>query len=963
MRLSTTCLLSAVLFFSGFSAAQAAQAPAGPAPEELESRAQSLLLEGREAEAIAALEQALAAYRKSGQPAPWIDAQKNFARIYRDKLEKPEAAEAVLKNAVNCSQYFSTDQFGQAGWDALAWANVNLAYLYAHRLGKNEPALEYYKEAARVFVQKLQKEDTEVASYVYREMGNLYTQAGDYKAAEVILSRAEQLALQYQDNDLAAQFICELGTLALWQKGAEPANRLYEQGLSLAGISPTSRAFLLANQAKALNALGQYGQAFQSAREASLIFELLIKEPYLSYLESNIPGCLELMAESKSLQGHFPESEQLLARAAAYYRKLGRQAYSRELAKCYYATGLMYQAWGKYEKGLSCHQKALKVLLPDSPLEGWDRNPAPEALYAENTIMDALAGKAGILYDWHRREGGAGKLRIALQCHELVFEVEQLLRRTYYYESSKIFNVEEARARSAHAIAIALELWKATGQEQYKEAALAFAERSKSTLLLEAFYKSKAEAVASVPREILDEEKRMQEEIADKEETLFSARSAGAQEETRRLENELLTLRQAYSDWAGGLEQAYPAYYHLKYDVRTLASNQIRSKLLGRNEAFIEFFVGQDVIYAFVISHKNFDILTLKKDFPLEQWVVNLRDAIGRFQFSSSNRDSLCTAYNELGWALYRKLVAPVEALGLPEQLTIVPSGVLGFLPFDALLTAPPPQGCNFAAYDYLVARYDISYGYSATLQAALLERPAANLRFAGFAPAFHGGAFAELKYSAALLEALHGITGGEIFLGPSATVDTLRSISGRFGLFHFATHAEANTQEGDFSFIVFSDGKGSYDSLFVKDIYLLPLQAELAVLSACETSVGTVYQGEGIISLARAFLYAGANSVITTLWSINDDANHALMKSFYGFLRKGHSKSKALQLAKQEQIRQGGRLNAHPAYWAAFAPIGNMRAVYPAYRKHLAMGMAGSLLLLGLWVYRRRLKRRILQS
>ncbi|MCB0556825.1 MAG: CHAT domain-containing protein [Phaeodactylibacter sp.] len=956
MRLSRFLLLSIAFFLVSILPARAAQRQTEPSPEQLESEAQQLLQDGQEAKAKALLGRALQAYQNTGRAEEWINAHKNFSKIYRDNLDEPAAAEAQLKMAIGYAGYFPGVQLSKAAWETLAWANVNLAYLYAYYLEKKNLALKYYNDAAWLFVNKAQKEDTEVAAYVYREIGNLYTQAGDYQAAKVILSKAERVALQYEDNDLAAQIICELGTLAFWFEGPQPAKKYFESGLSLRDIGPSSRALLLANQAKALNALGKYGQAFGAAREAKQAFEQAVRNPHLAYLQSNIPACLELMAESRMLQGNYQESEQLLFQAAGFYQNLDGQAATRKLAKCYYATGSMYLSWKQYEKGLAYHQKALKVLLPGIPLDDWRQNPAPGSLYAENTILDALSGKADILFSWFKQEGGLEKLRIALQCHELIFEVEQLLRRTYYYESSKLFNVEEARTRSAHAIGIALELWSATRDEQYKEAALAFAERSKSTLLLEAFYKSKAEAVAGVPLQTLQEEKRLQEEIARKEEALFGLRSTAREgEEARLLENELLALRQAYSDWAKGIETAYPSYYHLKYDVQTLTSAQIRNQLLGRDEAFMEYFVSEDKIYVFVITSDVFEILPLEKDFPMEQWVVNFRDAIEQFQFSASNRDSLCAAYNELGWALYQRLVAPVEAVDLPEHLSIVPSGVLGFLPFDALLTTAPPEGCNFAAYPYLVQRYDISYGYSATLQAALKERPTANHRFVGFAPAFHNGPFAELQYSAALLEAIRNIIDGEIFRDSSATVEALRANASQFGLFHFATHAEANTQEGDFSFIVFSDGKDGYDSLFVKDIYLLPLQAELAVLSACETSVGTVYQGEGIISLARAFLYAGANSVVTTLWSINDDANHALMKSFYGFLKAGYSKSEALRQAKLQQIKQGGRLNAHPAYWAAFAPIGNMRAVYSSSWKYLAFGLLGGALLLGFYVYRRR--------
>jgi CHAT domain-containing protein len=161
--------------------------------------------------------------------------------------------------------------------------------------------------------------------------------------------------------------------------------------------------------------------------------------------------------------------------------------------------------------------------------------------------------------------------------------------------------------------------------------------------------------------------------------------------------------------------------------------------------------------------------------------------------------------------------------------------------------------------------------------------------------------------------------------LRDEATIENFRQRAGRYGKIHLATHAQANTAAGNFSFIVLADGAGGYDSLFVNDLYGLRLRAELVVLSACETGVGTVYKGEGVISLARGFLYAGAGSIITTLWSINDQANSLLMEQFYEEIRAGKPKDQALRDAKINRIENADALAAHPAYWAAFVPIGDM--------------------------------------
>jgi CHAT domain-containing protein len=113
-----------------------------------------------------------------------------------------------------------------------------------------------------------------------------------------------------------------------------------------------------------------------------------------------------------------------------------------------------------------------------------------------------------------------------------------------------------------------------------------------------------------------------------------------------------------------------------------------------------------------------------------------------------------------------------------------------------------------------------------------------------------------------------------------------------------------------------------------LRNIYNLTLNADLVVLSACETGIGELKRGEGIVSLARAFAYAGAKSIITTLWSVNDKSTMHIMEEFYRQLHKGQPKDYALWKAKMEYLQKAKSETAHPFFWSAFVPVGDMRAV-----------------------------------
>jgi len=163
-----------------------------------------------------------------------------------------------------------------------------------------------------------------------------------------------------------------------------------------------------------------------------------------------------------------------------------------------------------------------------------------------------------------------------------------------------------------------------------------------------------------------------------------------------------------------------------------------------------------------------------------------------------------------------------------------------------------------------------------------------------------------------------------DVFTGKEATKSLLIEQASRYQLLHLATHGKSDTDLGDYSFLAFTDNLAAEKTaalLYAKDIYNLSINADLVVLSACETGTGELAHGEGIVSLARAFFYAGASSVVTTLWSINDASTKNIISSFYQNLHKGLSKGAALRKAKLQYIEKADDPN--PFFWAAFILTG----------------------------------------
>jgi len=173
----------------------------------------------------------------------------------------------------------------------------------------------------------------------------------------------------------------------------------------------------------------------------------------------------------------------------------------------------------------------------------------------------------------------------------------------------------------------------------------------------------------------------------------------------------------------------------------------------------------------------------------------------------------------------------------------------------------------------------------------------------------------------------------GAALYGTDATLDTFKHNAPRYRILHLSTHGQADVRLGDNAFLAFStsNANNSYDKLYARHVYNLYMNADLVVLSACETGIGKMERGEGMVSLARAFAYAGAKSIVTTLWKVNDEKTQDLIPCFYSYLLAEKTKSEALRSVKLDFLeanRGNGGATLHPFFWSGLIGIGDMGAL-----------------------------------
>jgi CHAT domain-containing protein len=317
---------------------------------------------------------------------------------------------------------------------------------------------------------------------------------------------------------------------------------------------------------------------------------------------------------------------------------------------------------------------------------------------------------------------------------------------------------------------------------------------------------------------------------------------------------------------------------------------------------------------------------------------------------------------------LHQELIAPIKGqIDLPEKIIISPHGPLGYLPFELLLKEVPENYANFGSHAYLLKEHQISYTYSATLLHEMKAKKyqASRPDLIAFAPGFEGpkdnlnrelvqirGDLGALEFNIPEAIGISNILGGTAITGIDATEERFLAEAPNYQIIHLSTHGKANDEQGDFAYLAFTKLKDSLENEFLynRDLYNMAIKADMVVLSACETGIGELQNGEGIISLARGFSYAGAKSIITSLWSVNDASSKELMEGFYAYIKEGRDKDEALRLAKLDFMDKHVN-EAHPFFWAPFIAIGDMEAIqFKANIKYLYYGLTVLLISLLYW-------------
>jgi len=478
-------------------------------------------------------------------------------------------------------------------------------------------------------------------------------------------------------------------------------------------------------------------------------------------------------------------------------------------------------------------------------------------------------------------------------------------------EDARLFLSEKAFPTFQLSIRLLLQAYQLTGEERYLENAMRWSEKSKANSLAVSLKENQVKAFSGLPDSLLRQERELKQDLS----RLFvRIDNSNDEQESQQLKAAIRDKELALSRLQD-LFHDFPEYYRQKFSYDSLDITYLRSEVLDTHTALLSYFQRGDSLHLFVMTEQKLNHHLLSLDGQYTLMLDTLEAELRTFEPGRPYQGKTAARY------LYDLLIGPAaNDIRNKATLIIIPHQRLNNVPFEALYS---PEG------EYLLQRHNVVYQFAATF---LQERNTPSLRtentlsvapFTEQLSTFLPG-LAQLPSSAQEVEGLPGTR----LLGQEASKSRFLELSHQASMIHLATHAVAESETPSRSYIAFYPYTSSDSSykLFAHELYNVNLtRTELAFLSACETSSGKLINSEGIMSLSRAFAYAGCNNLITSLWQAEDHSTSYISRRFYQHLEKGHTFDQALRQAKLDLLDNPDFAQFHaPPFWSHMVFIGS---------------------------------------
>ena len=850
--------------------------------------------------------------------------------IYLYKEGNYEKAEQILLNLKQNIQQKDTSERISVN---------NLLGIINKNFGNYKSAVNYYSENLKLINPKTAGDSLKL-SKTYNNIGNILKNSGQYSKAieyykESIISlnisnlhtnqRLKETEYIYYNLAIVFYNIGEYDkAVQYYQKSAD-----IKQKLHLKGIDKVY--FNLARTYEQLNNFAQAEYFFKKSVSLQKYNSINLSRIYKFY-------GIFLLKQKK-----YPLAKTYLLKAKTQYEKnYGfRHPYT---ANSYVYFGNYFSAISKPDSALYWYQKSLIANSEHFKSSDIRFNPSGTDCFSQLQLLKGLKMKASALNKLAQKRKNENLFRLSIKTSNAALHLIKNIRNDYIAPDSKLIITEIEKECYSSAVEASFGLYKKTGIQKYIYSAYRYVLLSKASLL----------------NSISEEDKELNSHISaseKKRKNNFEQKISGYKkliyEENKKqnpdsakimfLQSTLFKINNEYDNFITKLKN--------KFKIKEKSGNKFISvkdiqKKLPAHTTLIEYFITKNTdsekhnLYIFIIDKSRFRFFekSLTKKFYenikiFERHMKNNQKNNGLNDFNKFNKSC---------FELYVDLLKKPDKIVKNKNIIIVPDEEIAYLSFDALqFSYKKRKIINYSDLDYLIYERCFSYGYSTPLLFNRKNKKYSDFVYA-FAPSYTDTVssvlrqnFGNLAHTQTEISSILNYFNGKTYTGAEALEDSFKRIANKGGIIHIAGHASSEDKQKDFSFLAFSDkNKNTEDDglLFTYEIENMKINSPMVVLSACNTGKGKLYSGEGVYSLSRSFLKAGAASVVYSLWNVNDNSGAEITASFYNYLSKADAKNTALRQAKLDYLKASEPTLSDPVFWSGYVLTGS---VYPLIHSH----------------------------
>lgn len=768
----------------------------------------------------------------------------------------------------------------------------------------------------------------------YIFLGGIQYSSNQFDSALINYKKAEEIASRYPNPlDGTNRLFNTLGAMYFETGNYSQAKNYFEKAIALLGTPNSSTEALRANYeinlAATLTRLEKY-------EEATTIYQQLLKEDInkndilhnlgaisltrgdgrraisffkqVRYNNSKIIRLLNDMGQACESINKIDSARQYYLEALAENKKWNSGHKNIQAGLALKHLGDLAIQKDKLPEALEQYQLSVIHFVNDFNEKDVYKNPEQfSGVFSYINLFNTLTAKADAFVLFYQKEKDVSKLRSSLDAYRAAFKLADFVERTYDSDEARLFLNKIKYTAHSKPIDVSLLLYELTREKQFLEEAYFFDQRNKASILSLNVQENKLKATGN---DLARREASLKTSITRMSlKAVYvtdSSQLAGINAAIRDDEIQLGKIQEQIN--------ADPVYRDKQAAERIPSVKEIR-ELLDNATTLLSYHLSQKEVLILVISAYgiSYHAAPVTENFytQLAEYKTALHTVDGLKRFEGKDEAA----------ALYTILIKPVEQqLLASKRLIIIPDDELNYLPFEALTDQ---QG------KYLLEKFAVQYQYST----ALLRKPKTRqdklngtLAFAPFIRESYGdstGFF--LTRLPASREEVSQLP-GKIFTDSGATKTNFMNNANQHGIIHLATHAVVNNEFPLRSYIAFYPGHEDY-RLYAQEIYNMNLDStQLIILSACETGAGQLVKGEGLMSLSRAFAYAGCPNIITSLWKAEDKTTAFITRQLHHYIDNGLSKDVALQRAKLDLLKNkemDPRFKT-PNYWAHLLFIGD---------------------------------------